>query len=229
MNIVKVKLSELKPDPNNARTHSRANIDAVKASLKEHGQYRPFVVQNGTGRICVGNCMYTAMMELGMTEGWAEYRELSDRQFVRLSVTDNRTSELGTWDENLLAHVRAEEFELPGWDEDISVHGFDAPLGVQPTQQAAPQSTPSSMPQEPVHIFGEELNAGMGQPDSRRTYGMLDGENTTVGVMFGDTEIRLKLVFVQEFLSWLENKYKENGLSVADILTEILKRGMASL
>lgn len=125
MNVVKVKLSQLTPDDKNIRTHSRANIDAVKASLKEHGQYRPFVVQTGTGRICVGNCMYTAMMELGMTEGWAEYLELSDRQFVRMSVTDNRTSELGTWDEDLLAHVRAEEFELPGWGlDDVSAEEF---------------------------------------------------------------------------------------------------------
>ena len=84
MNVVKVKLSQLTPDDKNIRTHSRANIDAVKASLKEHGQYRPFVVQTGTGRICVGNCMYTAMMERGMTEGWAEYLELSDRQFADL-------------------------------------------------------------------------------------------------------------------------------------------------
>ena len=126
MNVIKIKISDLVPDSKNTRIHSRKNIEAVKASLLENEQYRPFVVQAGTNRICVGNCMYTAMMELGITEAWAEVRELTDKQFVRLSVTDNRTSELGEWDTNLLESIRQEELNLPGWEtEDIQI---DEPL-----------------------------------------------------------------------------------------------------
>jgi ParB-like chromosome segregation protein Spo0J len=39
-----LKLSELIPDPKNARVHDRRNLDLIKSSLKEFGQYRPFVL-----------------------------------------------------------------------------------------------------------------------------------------------------------------------------------------
>ena len=121
MNIVKVKLSELKLDPNNARKHSPQNILAIKQSLQENPQYRPFVVQKGTNKICVGNGMYIAMKELGIKEGWVEYRDLDDKQFARLSVTDNRTAELAEWDTERLK-ILFNEIEcddgLVGWSQE---------------------------------------------------------------------------------------------------------------
>lgn len=118
MNIVKVKLSELKPDPNNARKHSLQNILAIKQSLQENPQYRPFVVQKGTNKICVGNGMYAAMQELGIKEGWVEYRDLDEKQFARLSVADNRTAELAEWDTEKLKNFFDEidcKDGLVGW------------------------------------------------------------------------------------------------------------------
>ena len=118
MDIVKVNLSELKPDPNNARKHSSQNILAIKQSLQENPQYRPFVVQKGTNKICVGNGMYAAMQELGIKEGWVEYRDLDDKQFARLSVADNRTAELAEWDTEKLKNFFDEtdyKDGLVGW------------------------------------------------------------------------------------------------------------------
>lgn len=121
MDIKKVKLSELKPDKKNARKHDKRNIEEIKRSLQKNPQYRPFVVQKGTGRILVGNGMYQAMKELGITEGWAEYRDLTDEEATALALADNRTAELAEWDMSTLRDLFQEmgpDIDVPGWNAD---------------------------------------------------------------------------------------------------------------
>ena len=150
MDIVKVNLSELKPDPNNARKHSSQNILAIKQSLQENPQYRPFVVQKGTNKICVGNGMYTAMQELGIKEGWVEYRDLDEKQFARLSVTDNRTAELAEWDEDILQQIISnygDDITIPGFGDDVS---FNLDDDKEITEDEVPEIT-----EEPVTKLGD--------------------------------------------------------------------------
>ncbi|OUO94793.1 DNA modification methylase [Cloacibacillus sp. An23] len=119
MDIKKVKLSELKPDKKNARKHDKRNIEEIKRSLQKNPQYRPFVVQKSTGRILVGNGMYQAMKELGITEGWVEYRDLNDEDATVLALSDNRTAELADWDTAVLKNLLEEmgpDIDVPGWD-----------------------------------------------------------------------------------------------------------------
>lgn len=120
MKLIKVKLTDLVPDPRNARKHNNANIEAIKQSLIENEQYRPFVVQRSSNKIAVGNGMYRAMMELGITEGWVEYRDLDERQFTRLALADNRTAELAEWDDVVLKELLTglKPDEAIGWSND---------------------------------------------------------------------------------------------------------------
>ena len=121
MNLVKVKLQELKHDNKNARKHSERNIEEIKRSLQVNEQYRPFVVQRSTNRICIGNGMYEAMIQLGYKEGWVEYRDLTDEEAIKLALTDNRTSELAEWDMSTLADLFQEmgsTADVPGWNSE---------------------------------------------------------------------------------------------------------------
>lgn len=155
MDIVKVNLSELKPDPNNARKHSSQNILAIKQSLQENPQYRPFVVQKGTNKICVGNGMYAAMQELGIKEGWVEYRDLNDKQFARLSVTDNRTAELAEWDEDILQQIISnygDDITIPGFGDDVS---FNLDDDKEITEDEVPEIT-----EEVVSVLGDVWKLG---------------------------------------------------------------------
>ena len=104
MQTVRKPLSELKLDERNTRLHDRRNIEMIKASLQEFGQYRPFVVDQDM-IIRVGNGMYVAMQELGMTEGDCSILQLTPEQAMALSVVDNRAAELSKWDEVKLAQV----------------------------------------------------------------------------------------------------------------------------
>lgn len=118
MNLIKVKLSDLKPDRRNARKHSERNIEEIKRSLQLNEQYRPFVVQHGTNRICVGNGMYEAMKQLGYEEGWVEYRDLTDAEAIQLALTDNRTSDLSEWDASTLSELMKDIDSIAGWNGD---------------------------------------------------------------------------------------------------------------
>lgn len=122
MKIEKVRLADLVPDDRNARTHSERNINEIMKSLQEHGQYRPFVVQKGTNKVCVGNGMLAAMIRLGMTEGDAVIKEMTDEQFTRLALADNRTAELAEWDDDILRDLLGGLTNPIGWtQEEISM------------------------------------------------------------------------------------------------------------
>ena len=53
MNLETVTIESLKLDPNNARKHSKRNLDAIKASLEKFGQRKPIFVHNGV--VIAGN------------------------------------------------------------------------------------------------------------------------------------------------------------------------------
>lgn len=99
MQVIKVKLSELVPDPKNTRVHDSHNIEVIKNSLKKFGQYRPFVVQKEGMIIRVGNGMYQAMKELGWTEADCEVKDITDEEATTLSILDNKSSDLSYFDD----------------------------------------------------------------------------------------------------------------------------------
>lgn len=113
-----VPIAEVMQHPENAR---RGDVDVVAASLVEHGQYRPAVVQASTGYVCVGNHMLQAAERLGWTHIAAIKRDLTDEQARRLRVVDNRSHDLGDYDqEKLLA-------ELEGIRQDAAAAAADLP------------------------------------------------------------------------------------------------------
>lgn len=97
-----VAIEELKIDPQNARTHDEANIEAIAASLKEYGQLKPVVGNRRNGQLLAGNGTLEAARRLGWTHlavVWGEYDDQSQRGF---SIADNRTAELAGWNDELL-------------------------------------------------------------------------------------------------------------------------------
>lgn len=131
MEVVTVKLSKLKPDKRNARGHNRRNIEAIKESLEEFGQHRPFVVQKSTGKVIVGNGMLAAMKELGWTEGAVYYVDDDEAESVKRALADNRTGELAEWNMDALGEIFS-EFDgeaLIGWtaEEREMLMAEDAP------------------------------------------------------------------------------------------------------
>lgn len=123
MKIERIKISELTPDPHNARTHDEANLKAIAGSLSEFGQRKPIVITQDN-KVVAGNGTLTAAKLIGWTEidcvrvpaDWT-----ADR-IKAYALADNRTAELAQWDINVLD---AQLSELRLVDFDLGTIGFD--------------------------------------------------------------------------------------------------------
>ena len=62
-----VPLSELKPNPHNAREHSKRQIREIGRSYREFGMINPIIV-DGSRRIIAGHGRYAAALSLGLSE-----------------------------------------------------------------------------------------------------------------------------------------------------------------
>jgi hypothetical protein len=115
LNLTTVALSELRPDPANPRTHDARNIAAIAASLREHGQVEPLLVQRSTMMVIGGNGRAEAMRSLGWKQARVALLDVSDTEARKLSIALNRTGELAGWDEAVLARHLADLSALDGF------------------------------------------------------------------------------------------------------------------
>lgn len=120
MKIEKVKCDSLKFDPANARQHSDRNLETIQKSLTEFGQRKPIVVWKDT--VIAGNGTLRAALALGWTD--IEITRVPDDwskdQITAYAVADNRTSDLASWDEEVLLDILA---DLNGYDL-LAASGF---------------------------------------------------------------------------------------------------------
>lgn len=103
-----VGIRAITPDPKNARRHDEANLRAIHTSLKRFGQLQPLVVNHETGLILAGNARYAVAKQLGWTHVAVVYVKHDAREATGFALADNRTAELATWDDTLLAELLAD-------------------------------------------------------------------------------------------------------------------------
>lgn len=116
------KLSSLKLDPNNARKHSKKNLETIKASLEKFGQVKNIVVWNGT--IMAGNGTVMAAQDLGWNEiAYEDISHMTEQDAKAYALADNRTAELAEWDDDVLGKQLQELYE-DGYA--IADFGFDS-------------------------------------------------------------------------------------------------------
>lgn len=101
MFIKSLRIDGVLLDPSNARQHSIKNLDAIKASLKKFGQQKPIVV-NSNNIVIAGNGTLIAAKELGWTEIKAVQTELGNVEQTAFAIADNRTTDLSSWDFDVL-------------------------------------------------------------------------------------------------------------------------------
>ncbi len=114
MNIEEVALINLKPYPNNPR---KGNVDLIVESLEAYGQYKPITVNKRTGEILAGNHTYEAAMKLGWEKIAVSYVDVDNATAAKIVAIDNRTSDKGTYDTEMLLKLLD---EMP----DLSATGY---------------------------------------------------------------------------------------------------------
>ena len=119
-----VEISKLKPYKNNAKIHDKEQVRMIADSIKEFGFVSPIIIDSDYNLIA-GHGRIEAAKTLGMTEVPAVYVEgLTDAQRRAYILADNRLTELGKWDRELvsmeLTALKDEgfNFELTGFTID---------------------------------------------------------------------------------------------------------------
>ena len=107
-----MKLEDLKQDPRNTRKHNPRNVNMIVDSIQELGCGRSILIDED-GVIIAGNATYEALVEAGIkkvrvVDGTGDEIvavrriDLTKLEKARLSLFDNRASELASWDTEVL-------------------------------------------------------------------------------------------------------------------------------
>ena len=101
------------------------DVDAVAKSLERFGQRKPIVVRKDDGTIIAGNHTWQAAKKLGWKEIAVAYVGDDDTTAQAYALADNRTAELGSYDEQALkdlidkvAAVDPDLVRTSGWSDD---------------------------------------------------------------------------------------------------------------
>lgn len=117
--IVMLPLEQLRPYDNNAKRHTREQLAAVEASIREFGFRNPIIAwhdEDGAAEIVAGHARAAAAKALGMDSVPVLFcDDLSDAQRRALTLVDNQTTMMTGWDADMLAYeldVLAQDFDM---------------------------------------------------------------------------------------------------------------------
>lgn len=120
MNLVDV--DKLIPYVNNARTHSKEQINKLRASIREFGFINPVIIDRDYN-VIAGHGRILASQEEGIDKAPCVFVDyLTDAQKKAYIIADNRMALDADWDEELL---KIEIESLKDEDFDLSFTGFD--------------------------------------------------------------------------------------------------------
>ena len=148
-------IAAIKPLANNARHHNEHNRDLIRQSIDELGPARSGVIDE-TNTLLAGHGTLEALKKAGIktirvVDGseneWVVVRRtgLTKDQKIRLSLYDNRTSELATWDNEALAKLAEanEEILTQLWTGE-EIQSFIAGLTPPDNEDPGPQDGKNS-------------------------------------------------------------------------------------
>lgn len=132
-----IPIADLTFFPGNAR---RGNLEEIRKSVRRLGQYRSVVVRD-TGDalvILAGNHTVQAMAAEGMTAAHCGVIRCTDDDATRISIADNRLSDIAEDDDRLLAELLATldgDYEGTGFDPQDVDRLADSLTGPEPPDE----------------------------------------------------------------------------------------------
>lgn len=123
LTVVYRSVTDLKPDPRNARTHPKKQIEQLCASIRSFGFTNPVLVDEA-GVLIAGHGRLRAAKEMGLeTVPVIELLDLSESQKKALRLADNKIALNAGWDLEILKLELADIATLD-FDFDLSLTGF---------------------------------------------------------------------------------------------------------
>lgn len=119
MEIVNIKVKDLKPYEKNAKKHDETQINNVAESIKQFGIVQPIVVDKDNV-VIIGHCRLEACKKLKYKEVPCVMADtLTDEQVAKLRLLDNKLNE-SDWDFDLIKQ-EINDLEFDGFDIDWNI------------------------------------------------------------------------------------------------------------
>jgi len=223
-------LGSLVPLKDNPR---RGDVDAIASSYKEFGQIKPIVVaENGDGRyiIIAGNHQYQAAKRLGWDSIACTVLDADEKKAMAFAYADNRTSDLGGYDEDLLMQMIGQigseyselmnglgidEFDMASIEETVS----NAESEILTSSEFVPPVIVEQQDAVPVVPKGEELNvAALGStsiPGIKKPTAIVQ-----YTIVFDSVEQQSRWY---DFVKWLRSDAETDGNTTAERLLNYLE------
>ena len=146
--------------PDNPR---HGDIGAIMQSIEQNGFVGVLVAQCSTGRVITGNHRLQAAANLGFTKLKVEWKDCSDEEALRLLLADNRTSDLATNDDAVIADLLMSLAETDAGFDGTGYDGDDlddllADLGRD--ELAGPEPSIPDLPTDPITKPGDVIIMG---------------------------------------------------------------------
>lgn len=117
--IQEVAVSKLVPYERNAKQHPAEQVELIARSIKEYGFLNPCLIDKDY-KIIAGHGRVEAAKKLGLEKVPCVFVEgLTDAQYRAYVLADNRLTELGEWDMDLVAN-ELRSLEDVGFDIDLT-------------------------------------------------------------------------------------------------------------
>lgn len=152
-----IPLDELTPFPGNAK---RGDVEQIRKSLRRNGQYRSLVVReipDGPLIVLAGNHTLQALQAEGAPTARCEVVLCDDNTARRVNLVDNRSAELGGYDNDALAELLSYmdgDYEGTGYTTD-DVEALITPPAIDFLDPAEADDTVSEPPVDPVSKPGD--------------------------------------------------------------------------
>lgn len=166
LHALQVPIDTLRQLPGNPR---RGDVDAVAASLQRFGQRKP-IVARADGTITAGNHTWQAAKQLGWDEIAVVRVDDDDATASAFALADNRTAELGSYDDALLLDLiqSIDDKDLladTGWSDEavadlLAQIGSDLPDLPPPDEAGEPPVEPLSKPGDVWVLGGHRVVCG---------------------------------------------------------------------
>src|SRR4030042_1253031 len=155
-NVAMVAADKLRPNPRNARTHSKKQLKQIADSIRRFGWTYP-ILADEHGNVIAGHGRFKAAEMLGLKEvPVIVVSGLSEGEKRALALADNKIADNAGWDRELLAAELGElSVILPECNLDIAITGFevaeiDGLLGDLVADESDPADEPPILANEPV-------------------------------------------------------------------------------
>ena len=157
LNIIKLKINEIKPYKNNAKIHTTEQIEQIKKSIEEFGMNDPIAVWGKDNIIVEGHGRLEALKQLGYTEiDCIRLDHLSDEERKAYTLAHNKLTMNTDFDFDILDSELADIADI-----DMSDFGFD--LSFEDEEKEVEDddfNIDENIPEEPKAKYGDIYKLG---------------------------------------------------------------------